>query len=63
MKNENGQVLQNESDIKMRWKQYFEQLLNVENDREELEEISYTEGPLNTISRGEMQSALKKMKI
>ena len=62
VKNENGQVLLNESDIKMRWKQYFEQLLNVENDREELEEIPYTEGPLNTISREEMESALKKMK-
>ena len=62
VKNENGQVLLNESDIKMRWKQYFEQLLNVENDREELEEIPYTERPLNTISRGEMESALKTMK-
>lgn len=62
MKDKNGQVLQNEMDIKERWKGYFVELLNVENDRGDLEEIPCREGPLDIISRDEMERALMKMK-
>ena len=35
MKNEVGQVLLDEEEIKERWRSYFKQLLNVRNDRNE----------------------------
>ena len=35
MKNDVGQVLLDDEDIKERWRSYFKQLVNVENDRKE----------------------------
>ena len=45
-----------------RWKEYFEELLNKENDREALQEASKVEGPEKPIDRKEVETALKAMK-
>src|SRR5260221_647398 len=47
---------------KNRWKTYFEELLNVENDKGDLEESEQVEGPEMQISRKEVETALKHMK-
>ena len=56
-----GIVLTEESEIRERWKEYFSQLLNTENEREELENIEKTEGPERCISSEEVEKALKQM--
>ena len=43
MKDENGNVLYNDEDIKRRWKQYFDSLLNEENPRLDIGEGAPTE--------------------
>ena len=45
-----------------RWKEYFEELLNKENDREALQEASKVEGSEKSIDRNEVETALKAMK-
>ena len=40
IKDRNGRILQDEEQIKNRWKEYFDTLLNVENERGELEEVA-----------------------
>ena len=56
-----GTVLTEESEVRERWKEYFSQLLNTENEREELESIEKTEGPEKCISSEEVEKALKQM--
>ena len=58
----NGRLLSEESEIKNRWKEYFNQLLNAEHDRGELEETERAEGPEMSISEEEVEEALKQMK-
>ena len=62
IKDRNGRILQDEEQIKNRWKEYFNILLNVENERGELDEVAKTEGPINQISREEIKEAMRKMK-
>ena len=63
IKDRNGRILQDEEQIKNRWKEYFNTLLDVENERGELEEVAKTEGPINQISREEIKKAMGKMKL
>jgi len=42
--------------------QYFDELLNVENAREPLEQVSLVEGPEDEITCKEIQMAIKQMK-
>ena len=44
------------------WKAYFNNLLNVVNDREQLGVLPAGEGPLQEISRKEMKKAIENMK-
>ena len=44
-----------DEDIKKRWKEYFEQLLNTENEREELGEVQNVEGPVMEIKEAEVR--------
>ena len=62
IKDRNGRILQDEEQIKNRWKEYFNTLLNVENERGELEKVAKTERPINQISREEIKKAMGKMK-
>ncbi|XP_048488766.1 uncharacterized protein LOC125491268 [Plutella xylostella] len=62
MKDENGRVLTKDEEIKVRWKSYFEQLLNVENDRVGLPEPQGLNlGMVDKINEWEVKLALRKM--
>ena len=62
IKDREGNILHRDEDIKKRWKEYFEQLLNTENEREELGEVQKVEGPVIEIQEAEVRRALSKMK-
>ena len=62
IKNRNGCILIEDKDIKQRWKDYFEELLNVENDRGMLEDVHPILGPVENIYREEVKEAIQKMK-
>ena len=62
IKDMDGNLLHRDEDIKRRWKEYFEQLLNTENEREELGEVQKVEGPVMEIQDAEVTRALSKMK-
>ena len=54
IKDSNGTILTNEDEIKARWKESFETLLNVENEREELEPTDPVQGPIPSVNDTEM---------
>jgi len=62
IKDGDGAILTEEEKIKKRWKDYFHELLNVENERDELSEGSPREGPIENITIEEIKAAMKKMK-
>ena len=62
IKNRNGNILIEDEDIKKRWKDYFEELLNVENDRGMLVEAHPILGPVENINKEEVMEAIQKMK-
>ena len=62
IKDVDGNLLHRDEDIKRRWKEYFEELLNMENAREELQEVQRVEGPVMEIQETEVMRALRKMK-
>ena len=55
-------MLTDEVKIKERWREYFSNLLNVENAREQLGEVPAVEGPVQEISREEVKKAIESMK-
>ena len=62
IKDEDGKILHREDDIKKRWREYFEELLNTENEKEDLGEGQKVEGPVMEIQDAETKQALSKMK-
>ena len=62
IKDRNGTVLVDGEQIKERWKEYFEELLNEEFPRKSMLEEEPTEANLEKIKRQEVMDALKKMK-
>ena len=62
MEDANGVVLTEDDDIRERWKTYFEQLLNVENDRIERVIATSAESEVENITTEEVERALRKMK-
>ena len=62
IKDQTGDMLTDEVKIKERWREYFSNLLNVENAREQLGEVPAVEGPVNEISREEVKNAIERMK-
>ena len=62
IKDREGKMLVDDGDIKKRWREYFEDLLNVENERIEriVKPIADTE--IEPITREEVGRALSKMK-
>ncbi|XP_063854808.1 uncharacterized protein LOC135096975 [Scylla paramamosain] len=62
VKDEVGIVIQKESDILIRWKEYFEKLLNVENERFIRDDGEPNEQLVGEVTRQEAEGALKKMK-
>lgn len=51
-----------EEDIRERWREYFEELLNVENEQGELGEALLVVGPVELVSLQEVKEAIKRMK-
>ena len=62
IKDKEGKMLFDEDKISLRWAEYFEELLNVENKREELLEIYKVEGPEKGIEVEEVREAMSGMK-
>ena len=62
MKDSNGVVLTEETDIIERWRSYFEQLMNVENERINRTVEARAETVVEAIAEEEVEKALGKMK-
>ena len=59
IKDQTGDMLTDKVKIKERWREYFSNLLNVENAREQLGEVPAVEGPVHEISREEVKNAIE----
>uniref|UniRef100_A0A3B3ILM2 Endonuclease/exonuclease/phosphatase domain-containing protein n=1 Tax=Oryzias latipes TaxID=8090 RepID=A0A3B3ILM2_ORYLA len=63
IKDRDGKVLTTQESVQKRWKEYFEELMNVENDRERREEdVVVVEQEVAEIGKDEVRKALKRMK-
>ena len=63
IKDENGNVMVNSEAVLKRWKEYFEKLINEENDRDpRTEEAEVVNEEVNCVSREEIKNALRMMK-
>ena len=63
IKDENGNVMVNSEAMLKRWKEYFEKLMNEENNREpRTEEAEVVNEEVNCVSREEVKNALRRMK-
>ncbi|KAK3549302.1 hypothetical protein QTP70_034530 [Hemibagrus guttatus] len=63
IKDRDGRVLTSEESIQRRWKEYFEELMNEENEREKrVEGVNSVEQKVNKIRKDEVRKALKRMK-
>ncbi len=60
-KDEHGNIKVEEADIMQRWKRYFSELLNEENQYK-LEDHLKVEGPILGVTEKEVEEALQKMK-
>jgi hypothetical protein len=61
VKDSQDRVLTEDDDIKSRWRQYFEQLLNTKNSKKELQNIEKVEGPIQEVTSAEIKEQLEKM--
>ena len=62
-KDENGNVMVNSEVVLKRWKEYFEKLMNEENNREpRTEEPEVVNEEVNCVSREEVKNAVRRMK-
>ncbi|KAK3575597.1 hypothetical protein QTP86_031143, partial [Hemibagrus guttatus] len=58
-----GRVLTSEESVQRRWKEYFEELMNEENEREKrVEGVNSVEQKVDKIRKDEVRKALKRMK-
>ena len=55
-------MLTDEVKINEGWREYFNNLLNVENVRAQLGEVAAVEGPVQELSREEVKNAIQSMK-
>ena len=63
IKDKNGNVIVNSEAVLKRWKEYFEKLMNEENNREpKKEEPEVVNKEVNCVSREELKNALRRMK-
>ena len=62
VKDVNGNILKESEDIKERWKDYFNELYNEENQRIETKEIDPVLDPVEEVTEAEVKQALRKMK-
>ncbi|KAK3525223.1 hypothetical protein QTP86_023307 [Hemibagrus guttatus] len=63
IKDRDGRVLTSEGSVQRRWKEYFEELMNEENEREKrVEGVNSVEQKVDKIRKDEVRKALKRMK-
>ncbi|KAK3529362.1 hypothetical protein QTP70_029477, partial [Hemibagrus guttatus] len=63
IKYRDGRVLTSEESVQRRWKDYFEELMNEENEREKrVEGVNSVEQKVDKIRKDEVRKALKRMK-
>ena len=63
IEDKNGNVLVNSEAVLKRWKEYFEKLMNEENNRDpRTEEAEAVNEEVNCVSREEVKNALRRMK-
>ena len=63
IKDENGNMMVNLKTVLKRWKEYFEKLINEENNREpRTEEAEVVNEEVNCVSKEEVKNALRRMK-
>ncbi|KAK3555713.1 hypothetical protein QTP86_029004, partial [Hemibagrus guttatus] len=63
IKDRDGRVLTSKESVQRRWKEYFEELMNEENEREKrVEEVNSVEQKVDKIRKDEVRKALKRMK-
>ncbi|KAK3533082.1 hypothetical protein QTP70_006786 [Hemibagrus guttatus] len=63
IKDRHGRVLTSEESVQRRWKEYFEELMNEENEREKrVEGVNSVEQKVDKIRKDEVRKALKRMK-
>ena len=64
IKDSDGNVLTSEDDVLRRWKEYFDQLMNEENEREtRLENAEPVNKEVKQITKEEVRRTLKRMKV
>lgn len=57
-----GNLITGENEIKERWREYFNTLLNVENEREPPIDYEPIEGPIQNVSEWEVKEAIEQIK-
>ena len=62
VKDKDGTLLTGDDEVKGRWLGYFDDLLNIENEREDLEGILPVQGPIEEIYLEEVITQMGKMK-
>ena len=63
LKDENGNVMVSSEAVLKRWKEYFEKLMNEENDRDpRTEEAEVVNEEINCVGREEVKNILRRMK-
>ncbi|KAK3519636.1 hypothetical protein QTP86_002982 [Hemibagrus guttatus] len=63
IKDRDGRVRTSEESVQRRWKEYFEELMNEENEREKrVEGVNSVEQKVDKIRKDEVRKALKRMK-
>ena len=63
IKDENGNVMVNLEAVLKRWKEYFEKLMNEENNRYPMtEEAEVVNKEVNCVNREQVKNALRRMK-
>ena len=62
MKGDNGELLVSEEQVSGRWREYFEKLVNEENEWNDELSAEYVEGPADMISKEEVRQAITRPK-
>ena len=62
LKGDNGELLVSE-EVSSRWREYFEKLLNEENEWNDELSAEYVEGPADMISKEEVRQAMQDLKV
>ena len=62
LKGDNGELLVSEEQVSGRWREYFEKLLNEENEWNDELSAEYVEGPADMIIKEEVRQAIQDLK-